>query len=171
MKTSIHHLLPIALFLFLGQATAAAPAPKVEGAWVRSSVAGQHGTGAFMKLTPSQATQLVGASTPVAGTAEVHEMKMEGDVMKMRALPNGLELPAGKAVTLSPGGFHVMLMDLKVPLQKDTTIPMTLVFKDAKGMETKKELRVPVSVTAPAGAAPAGMAMPMPAAGGHVHGK
>jgi periplasmic copper chaperone A len=74
-------------------------------------------------------------------------------------------------VTLSPGGFHVMLMDLKVALQKDTTIPMTLVFKDAKGVETKKELRVPVSVTAPAGAAPAGMAMPMPAAGGHVHGK
>ena len=150
---------------------ASAQAVEVTGAWARATVQGQKASGAFMQLTAPQGARLISVSSPVAGVAEVHEMKMEGDVMKMRALPNGLELPAGKAVTLSPGGFHVMLMDLKVPLQKDTTIPMTLVFKDAKGVETKTVLRVPVSVTAPAGAAPAGMAMPMPAAGGHVHGK
>jgi periplasmic copper chaperone A len=150
---------------------ASAQAVEVTGAWARATVQGQKASGAFMQLTAPQGARLVAVASPVAGVAEVHEMKMEGDVMKMRALPNGLELPAGKAVTLSPGGFHVMLMDLKVALQKDTTIPMTLVFKDSKGVETKKELRVPVSVTAPAGAAPAGMAMPMPAAGGHVHGK
>ena len=83
--------------------------------------------------------------------------------MKMRALANGLELPAGKPVELKPGGYHVMLMDLKLPLQNDTTIPVTLVFKDAKGVETKKELKLPVSQTAPAGAAAA------PAHGAHKH--
>lgn len=83
-------------------------------------------------------------------------MKMDGDVMKMRAIPV-LDLPAGKAVELKPGGYHLMLMDLKLPLQKDTTIPITLVFKDAKGVETKKELKLPVSQTAPAGAAAGGM--------------
>ncbi len=82
---------------------------------------------------------------------EVHEMKMDGNVMKMRAVP-GLELPAGKAVELKPGGYHVMLMDLKGPLAKDSTVPVTLVFKDAKGVETRQELKLPVSVRAPAAA-------------------
>ena len=82
---------------------------------------------------------------------EVHEMKMEGDVMKMRAIP-ALDLPAGKAVELKPGGYHVMLMDLKAPLMKDTVVPLTLVFKDAKGAESKVELKVPVSAVAPASA-------------------
>jgi copper(I)-binding protein len=84
----------------------------------------------------------------VAGVTEVHEMKMEGNVMKMRALEGGLELPAGKTVELKPGGYHVMLMDLKGPLARDSTVPLTLVFKDAKGVESRIELKVPVS-TAP----------------------
>jgi copper(I)-binding protein len=69
----------------------------------------------------------------------------------------GLDLPAGKAVELKPGGYHVMLMDLKTDLKKDTTIPLTLIFKDAKGMETKTEIKVPVATAAPAGAAGMGM--------------
>ena len=121
---------------------------EVKDAWVRTSVQGQKATGAFMKITAKDNTKLVSVSTPVAGVAEVHEMKMEGDVMKMRAVQGGLDLPAGKAVELSPGGYHVMLMDLKAALPKDSTIPMTLVFKDAKGVESKLELKVPVS-TAP----------------------
>ena len=123
--------------------------PKVEGAWVRSSVPGQQGTGAFMKLTAVQAMQLVGVSTPVAGTAEVHEMKMDGDVMRMRAVPK-LDLPAGRTVELKPGGYHVMLMDLKQPLKPGSTVPLTLVLRDAKGVESKLELKVPVTA-APAG--------------------
>jgi copper(I)-binding protein len=123
----------------------------VKNAWARATVQGQKGTGAFMTLTAKDGATLVSASSPVAGVTEVHEMKMEGDVMKMRAIPK-LELPAGKPVDLKPGGYHVMLLDLKLPLQKDTTIPLTLVFKDAKGVETKSEIRVPVSQTAPAGA-------------------
>lgn len=136
---------------------------EVQNAWARATVQGQKASGAFMTLTAQTPGRLVSVSSPVAGVAEVHEMKMEGDVMKMRALANGLELPAGKPVELKPGGYHLMLMDLKLPLQKDTTIPVTLVFKDAKGVETKKELKLPVSQTAPAGAAAA------PAHGAHKH--
>jgi copper(I)-binding protein len=124
---------------------------KVEGAWARATVQGQKGTGAFMSLTSKDATQLVGVSTPVAGVAEVHEMKMDGDVMKMRALPL-LDLPAGKKVDLKPGGYHIMLMDLKAPLAKDSTVPVTLLFKDAKGVESKLELKLPVTTAAPGAA-------------------
>jgi copper(I)-binding protein len=124
--------------------------PKVEGAWVRSSVPGQQGTGAFMKITAQEVMQLVGVSTPVAGTAEVHEMKMDGDVMRMRAVPK-LDLPAGKAVELKPGGYHVMLMDLKQPLAAGSTVPLTLVLRNAKGIESKLDLKLPVT-TQPAGA-------------------
>ena len=123
----------------------------VQSAWARATVQGQKATGAFMTLTAKTATTLVGVSTSVAGVAEVHEMKMDNNVMQMRALPDGLALPAGKSVALQPGGFHVMLMDLKLPLQKDTTIPLTLRFKDAKGVESSLDIKVPVSQVAPAG--------------------
>jgi periplasmic copper chaperone A len=131
---------------------------EVSNAWARATVPGQKATGAFMTLKSKDGARLVSAASPVAGVTEVHEMKMDNNVMRMRAMPNGLELPAGKAVELKSGGYHVMLMDLKQPLQKDTTVPMTLVFKDAKGVESKIELKVPVSNVPPAGA---------PAATGH----
>jgi copper(I)-binding protein len=72
--------------------------------------------------------------------------------MKMRPIKGGLELPAGKTVELKPGSFHIMLMDLKTSLTKDTTIPLTLVFVDAKGVESKTELTVPVKAMAHMGA-------------------
>ena len=120
----------------------------VDGAWARASVQGQKASGAFMRLTAPEATRLVRVESPVAGVAEVHEMKMEGDVMKMRALP-GLDLPAGKAVELKPGGYHVMLMDLKTPLVKGANVPLTLVFRDAKGIESQQQVQLPVGTTAP----------------------
>ena len=127
--------------------------PRVENAWVRTAVAGQSGTGAFMRLTaPVEPLQLVGVVSPVAGTADVHEMKMEGDVMRMRALPR-LDLPVGQPVELSPGGFHVMLQDLKQPLLKDTVVPVTLVFRNTAGAESRLELRLPVLAQAPGAAA------------------
>ena len=143
----------LALSLLLGgmAALAQTAAVQVDGAWARATVQGQKGTGAFMSLTAKDATRLVGVSSPVAGVAEVHEMKMEGDVMKMRAVPV-LELPAGKKVELKPGGYHVMLMDLKAPLAKDSTIPVTLLFKDAKGVESRLELKLPVATAAPGAA-------------------
>ena len=124
----------------------------VKDAWVRTSVQGQKATGAFMKITAKEGSTLVSVASPVAGVAEVHEMKMDGDVMRMRALPNGLALPAGKTVALTPGGYHVMLMDLKATLPKDSTIPLTLTFKNAKGEQSQVELKVPVATTAPGAA-------------------
>lgn len=148
---------------FASLSTAAvAQAVDVKGAWARATVQGQMASGAFMQLTAKEGSKLVGISSPVAGVAEVHEMKMDGDVMKMRAVEGGLDLPAGKVVALTPGGYHVMLMDLKTPLKKDTTIPMTLTFKDAKGVQSTMAIKVPVSSTAPAGAGAAGHA-------GHQH--
>jgi copper(I)-binding protein len=121
----------------------------VTDAWARATVQGQKATGAFMKITAKDNAKLVGASSPVAGVVEVHEMKMDKDIMKMAALPNGLDLPAGKAVELKPGGYHVMLMDLKAPLAKDTTIPLTLTVQDAKGVKSTVELKLLVGMQAP----------------------
>ena len=139
----------IAVWLALAAGALQAQTVEVMDAWVRSSVQGQSGTGAFMKITSTEGARLVSASTPVAGVAEVHEMKMDGDIMKMRAVSGGLELPAGKTVELRPGGYHVMLMDLKAALPKDSTIPLTLVFKDARGLQSKLEIKVPVALTPP----------------------
>ena len=122
----------------------------VRDAWVRTTVQGQKGTGAFMKLTAPRGLQLVGISTPIAGIAEVHEMKMEGDVMRMRAVP-ALDLPAGTTVELKPGGYHLMLMDLKAALPKGSTVPLTLLFKDAQGVQSQQQLKLPVATSAPGG--------------------
>lgn len=138
-------VLSIALALICGAAQA--QSVEVKDAWIRTSVQGQMSTGAFMKITARENMKLVSVSTPVAGVAEVHEMKMEGDVMKMRAVKGGLDLPAGKTVELSPGGYHLMVMDLKAALPKGSTVPFTLVFKDAKGVESKVELKVPVALS------------------------
>jgi copper(I)-binding protein len=123
---------------------------KIEQAWSRATVQGQKATGAFMKITASQPLQLVAVSSPVAGVAEIHEMKMEGNVMKMRALPV-LDLPAGQAVELKPGGHHLMLMDLKAPLMPNSSISLTLTFKDAKGVQSQQQVSVPVGTGMPGG--------------------
>ena len=135
------------------QVAAQKPAVSVQNAWVRATVQGQKATGAFMTLRAASGTRLVAVSTPVAAVAEVHEMRMEGDIMKMAAVQGGLELPAGKTVELKPGGYHLMLMDLKLPLKKDSSVPLTLVFQDAKGLESRLELKLPVSIAAPTAAA------------------
>ncbi|MDD5029682.1 MAG: copper chaperone PCu(A)C [Rhodoferax sp.] len=154
--------------------TAAADAPvQVQNAWARATVKGQLASGAFMTLKAKDGATLVGASSPAAGVVQVHEMKMDGGVMKMAEVKGGLDLPAGKAVELKPGGYHIMLMDLKAPLAAGSTIPLTLTVKDDKGMESKVELKVPVKQAAPANAG-AGMSMGMDkdAHGAHgMHGK
>jgi periplasmic copper chaperone A len=139
----------LVVFCVMAGTSALAQTVDVQDAWARASVPGQKATGAFMKITASADTKLVGVSSPVAGVAEVHEMKMDNGVMTMRAVAGGLALPAGKPVELKPGSYHLMLMDLKQPLKKDTTIPVTLVFKDAAGKETRTELKLPVSMSAP----------------------
>lgn len=135
--------------LLAGIATAA-QAQTVTDGWVRPSVQGQSATGAFMSIKAKETTRLVGVITPVAGVAEVHEMTMDGGVMKMRAVDSGLEIPAGKTLELKPGAYHVMLMDLKATLSKGSTVPLTLLFKDGKGVESRVELQLPVALSASA---------------------
>jgi periplasmic copper chaperone A len=146
----ISHTLSLVIAMVL-VAGVQAQTVEVKNAWVRATVQGQKATGAFMQITAPAANTLISVSTPVAGVAEVHEMKMDGDVMRMRPLAKGLELPAGKAVQLQPGGYHLMLMDLKLPLQKDTTIPVTLTLQDSKGVQSTQDMRVPVLTAAPKG--------------------
>ena len=138
----------IAAVLALSAGMLSAQTIAVKNAWVRTAVPGQPGTGAFMSITAKDGAKLVGVSSPVAGVAEVHEMKMENDIMKMRAVPV-LDLPAGQTVQLKPGGYHVMLMELKQVLPVGSSVPLTLVFRDSKGVESKVALKLPVSGAAP----------------------
>ncbi|MFT7401682.1 MAG: copper(I)-binding protein [Hydrogenophaga sp.] len=116
---------------------------KVEDAWVRGTVATQKATGAFMRLTPSANARLVSVSSPAAGVVEIHEMAMENDVMRMRQVP-GLDLSAGKATELKPGGYHMMLMGLKAPVAGGGTVPLTLTFEDAAQQRFTQEVQAPV---------------------------
>ncbi|ASI67151.1 hypothetical protein BA022_00290 [Diaphorobacter nitroreducens] len=125
----------------------------VQDAWVRATVPQQKATGAFMRLTAAQDARLVSANSPVAGVTEVHEMKLVDNVMKMRPLP-ALDLPAGQAVELKPGGYHIMLLDLKQPVAQGSTVPLTLVFEAKDGQRTTQELQAPVRAVS-ATAAPA----------------
>jgi copper(I)-binding protein len=111
--------------------------------WSRETAEGQNAGGAFMTIanTGSAADRLTGGSSPVAGRVEIHTMTRENDVMRMRQLEDGLELPAGGEVTLKPGSFHVMLMDLKQPLKVGEKVPLTLNFKGAGTLETELEVR------------------------------
>lgn len=131
----------IALSAVLLSATAFAQVT-VKDAWVRATVTQQKATGAFMQLQAAQDAKLVGAQSPVAGVVEVHEMAMDNGVMKMRAVP-ALALPAGKAVDLKPGGYHVMLMDLKGQVKEGDTVPVTLVFEGKDGKRQNIEVKAP----------------------------
>ena len=140
---AIRTQLAIAL-LTLTSGTAMAADIEVTAPWVRGTVSSQKATGAFMEVTSKAGATLIGAASPVAGVTEIHEMKMEGDVMKMRAI-KGLELPPGKPVKLAPAGYHVMLMDLKQPLKKGEIVPITLKVegknKTIEIIEVKAEVR------------------------------
>lgn len=116
---------------------------QVADPWVRATVAQQRSTGAFMRLTAEQDARLVEAQSPAAKIVEIHEMKMEGDVMKMRAV-QGLDLPAGKAVELKPGGYHVMLIDLNAQVKEGDVVPLTLVIEGKDGKRQTLELNAPV---------------------------
>jgi periplasmic copper chaperone A len=132
----------IAMFALIAQC-AWAQTVVVSDAWARSVVAGQGATGAFMKLQSKEGAKLVGASSPVAGVVQVHQMSMQGDVMKMSPVA-ALDLPAGQTVELKPGSYHVMLMDLKQGLENDSVIELTLNFQDATGKAFAQTIKVPV---------------------------
>lgn len=129
--------------------------------WIRPAVKGQSGTGGYMRLLSPTGATLVGFSSPVAGVAELHEMSMEGDVMRMRPVPS-LSLPAGQVAELKPGGYHLMLMQLKKPLKVGERVPLTLRFKAAGGQSRTLSIRVPIQMTAPVDPSASG------ASGGHM---
>lgn len=125
----------------------------VRDAWARSTVEGQRSTGVYARLTAGAGARLVGASSPWAETVEVHEMKMVGDVMRMRALDAGLDLPPGESVDLQPGGFHVMVTGLRRALPEGTALPLTLRFVDRDGRPGELSVQVPVRAAGPGTAA------------------
>lgn len=134
-------LLITTLLAVTASAWAQTPASvEVKDAWVRATVAQQKATGAFMQLTARADRRLVEAKSPVAGVVEIHEMAMEKDVMRMRQIP-ALDLPAGTLVELKPGGYHVMMMDLKSQVKEGDVVPMTLVFEAKDGQRETLEIK------------------------------
>jgi len=116
---------------------------EVKTPWTRATVRLLKVSSAYMELKSAQGATLVGASSPVAGNVELHEMRMEGDLMKMRAVPR-LPLPAGKTVALTPMGYHLMLYDLKQQLQEGTRVPIRLEFERGGGGRESVEVSAEV---------------------------
>lgn len=138
MRTPILAALGLALAVFSG-ATFAADVV-VKGPWVRATVAGQMATGAFMDLSSRSGAKLLSASSPIAGVVEIHSMTTEAGVMQMRPVA-AIDLPAGKAVALAPGGFHIMMMDLKQGVKKGDVVALTLKLKASDGTIDTLEVR------------------------------
>ncbi|HEY0664390.1 MAG TPA: copper chaperone PCu(A)C [Thiobacillaceae bacterium] len=122
----------------------------VTDAWARATMPGQKVSGAYMQICSDADARLVGASSPAVPRVEIHEMKMDGDVMRMREV-QAIDLPRGKTVSLAPGGYHIMLMNLTQPIAAGDVIPLTLVFEaDGKRqtVEVKAEARSPMGAGA-----------------------
>jgi copper(I)-binding protein len=124
-------------------APCAAAQVTVTDAWVRATVPQQQGTGAFMQITSASDARLVGVQTPIAKTAEVHEMTMVDNVMRMRPL-KALDLPAGKTVELKPNGYHVMLTGLKEQVKDGDRVALTLTVEDKDKKRQTIEIQAPV---------------------------
>lgn len=132
----------LALALFFACLTAQA-AVEITDAWARATPPGQDVGAAYMSLKSDHAATLLQASSPVADAIEIHEMSMKNGVMKMR-MKDTLALPKGKVVKLEPGGFHLMLFDLKKQLAPGENIDIELTIKDTKGKTSKQIVSVPV---------------------------
>lgn len=110
---------------------------QIDNAYTRATAPGQQVAGGFMKIeNKGAADQLISASSPAAGEVQLHEMAMEGNVMKMRQLKD-IPVPAGGAVELKPGGLHLMFMGIKTPLAAGETVPVKLKFAKAGEVEVK----------------------------------
>lgn len=129
--------------LCMGQAQAQAQSVTVKDAWIRGTVQGQTATGAFMELTAKSNARLIGVSTTLTKSAEVHSMKMENGVMKMFPV-DGIDVPAGKTVRLASGGYHLMLLNLQKPLNPGDKVPLQLTFELADKKRETVDLSVEV---------------------------
>lgn len=118
----------------------------VTDAWARATMPGQKVSGAYMQIRSDADARLVGVSSPAVPRVEVHEMKMDGDVMRMREV-KAIELPKGKTVSLEPGGYHIMLMNLTKPIAAGEIIPLVLTVESGgtqQTIEVKAEARAPM---------------------------
>lgn len=136
------HRFFIALAASIAISASASTQVTVSAPWVRATVPAQKSTGAFMRLQSASNARLVGVTTPIAERAEIHEMAMQGTTMKMQEV-DGIDLPAGKAVNLASGGYHLMLVGLKRQVKDGETVPLTLV------IETRGKQRESVTVDVP----------------------
>jgi copper(I)-binding protein len=130
----------VVLFSLFGSAHAQVT---VKEAWVRATVPQQKVTGAFFHVTSAADARLVDARSPIAGTVEMHETRLEGDMMRMRPVA-AIALPAGKAVAFKPGGYHLMLMALKRPIREGESVPLTLVVEGKDGQRRNVEVNAAV---------------------------
>lgn len=149
-------VLPAAILLaalMLPQPAPAEPAVSVEQPWARPTAPRQSTGAAYMRLLSPAGDRLVGASTPIAVRAEVHEMRMDGDVMRMREV-SVLDLPPGQAIALAPGGLHVMLIGLRERLAAGQHFPLLLQFERGGPVEVEVEVGAPERAAAPAGHRP-----------------
>jgi copper(I)-binding protein len=133
----------VLLLALLCAGQAQAQSVSVKDAWIRGTVQGQTATGAFMELTAKSNARLIGVSTPLTKSAEVHSMKMENGVMKMFPV-DGIDVPAGKTVRLASGGYHLMLMNLQKSLNPGDKVPLQLTFELADKKRETVELSVEV---------------------------
>jgi periplasmic copper chaperone A len=112
----------------------------VDKPWVRTTVAQQTTTAAYLTITSARGGKLVSASSPAAAVVDVHEMKMAGDMMKMRTV-DALALPAGKPIEFKPNGYHLMMTGLKAPVKAGDVVPITLVVEDAQGQRETVDVK------------------------------
>ena len=136
-------LFVIALVASLLSACEANHSVAVLDAWARANAPGQTVGAAYMTLISAQDSTMVKVESDIAGTVQIHSMSMDNGVMKMRMLEE-LPLPAGKAEKLAPGGFHLMLFDLKKPLTAGESVKLTLTFRDNAGKVTQQVVTLPV---------------------------
>ncbi len=132
---------------------------EISNAWARATPGKAENGAAYVTVRSNTADRLTGVETPVAARAELHEMKMDNGIMKMRQV-TGVDLPAGQAVALKPGGEHIMLFGLKQPLRAGESFPLTLDFEKAG----KQQVTVKVEAAGAMGMdhnGPGGMSMPM----------
>jgi periplasmic copper chaperone A len=124
------------------QAGASAP-PVISNAWAAVTPGGAKVGAGYLTVTNpgAQDDHLVSASSPRAAHVEIHDMKMEGDMMTMHSMDEGLVVPAGKSAALKPGGGHLMFIDITTPFVAGETIPVTLTFEHAGAIEAQLPVR------------------------------
>lgn len=138
-----------------GSGSGPAPTVQVTGAICRPTPVGRQMTGCYLALTAAADDRLTAVESPAANLVQIHESRMEGGMMMMRELRDGLALPAGQAVALEPGGNHLMLLGVKEPLVAGDTVALTLTFASSAPVEVTATVGQPAAAGADADAAPA----------------